>query len=139
MLKLLNMRLLLIVLISFSFISCSKSSDPAPSINTVDSFTVSVNNGYGAAKYKIGDTVHIFSTAYSDNQLFDKWTGDISLLNASNEWHTWFIMSNQNVSVTGTIKSIEVIASKVKLIVGTPVTLTTWSYVMMKSKSWPAG
>ncbi len=100
------MRSLLIILIAFSFASCSKSSDPVPPIGTVDSFTVSVNNGYGAAKYKIGDTVHIFSTAYSDNQLFDKWTGDVSLLNAYNEWHTWFIMPSQNVSVTGTIKNI---------------------------------
>ena len=54
------------------------------------SFTVSVNNGYGSGKYKIGDTVHVFSIAYTDNQLFDAWSSaDLSLLNAPLEWHTW--------------------------------------------------
>ena len=101
------MRLLLIPFILFAFISCNKSDDPInPIVVTTDSFTVSVNNGYGAGKYKMGDTVHIFSNAYTDNQLFDKWAGDISLLNAPNEWHTWFIMPNTNVTVTGSIKNI---------------------------------
>ncbi|MFN8242973.1 MAG: hypothetical protein U0X40_02860 [Ferruginibacter sp.] len=101
------MRLLLSLLIFALLVSCSKSStdNPVP-IVTTDSFTVSVANGYGAGKYKAGDTVHIFSVAYNDNQQFDTWSGDISLLNASNEWHTWFIMPNRNVSFTGSIRAI---------------------------------
>lgn len=101
------MRLLLcLIAISFLF-SCSKSSnDSYTPIVTTDSFTVTVNNGYGGGKYKTGDTVHIFSVACNENQLFDKWSGDISLLNASEEWHTWFIMPNRAVSFTGSLKTI---------------------------------
>lgn len=103
-----KMRLLLISLSLLCFISCKKNDDTidsTPPVVVTDSFTVTVNNGYGSGKYKTGDTVHIFSVAYADNQLFDKWTGDISLLNAFEEWHTWFIMPDKNVSFTGTIKN----------------------------------
>ncbi len=102
------MKQLLIAIAVIFVLSCNKSSTNTltPIVPAVDSFTVSVNNGYGAGKYKIGDTVDIFSLAYADNQLFDKWSGDISLLNAFEEWHTWFIMPNRNVSFTGSIKTI---------------------------------
>ncbi len=102
------MKQLLIAIAVFFVFSCNKSLTDTltPIVPAVDSFTVSVNNGYGAGKYKIGDTVDIFSLAYADNQLFDKWSGDISLLNAFEEWHTWFIMPNRNVSFTGSIKTI---------------------------------
>jgi hypothetical protein len=92
---------------------------------TTDSFTVSVVNGYGAGKYKIGDTVHIFSLAYSTSQLFDTWSSpDASLLNGKAEWHTWFIMPARNVSYTGSIKNI------------TPVTLTL-EQIMGRDQSKP--
>ena len=97
------------------YIACQKESSsgggnpPA----TTNSFSVTVNNGYGAGKYKTGDTVHIFSVAYSTSQLFDTWSSsDASLLNGKDEWHTWFIMPAKNVSFSGSIKNI------------TPVTLT---------------
>ena len=78
------MKYLLIVATALCFISCKKTStDIISPVITTDSFTVTVNNGYGAGKYKIGDTVHIFSTAYTDAQVFDKWAGaDVNLLNA---------------------------------------------------------
>jgi len=103
------MRSLLACISLLFVISCSKSGeDPVPvdPTPTTDSFTVTINNGYGSGKYKTGDTVHIFSVAYTDNQLFDKWTGDISLLNAPNEWHTWFIMPGNNINITGALKNI---------------------------------
>ena len=101
------MKYILIAISLLSLFSCSKSStDPVTPIAMVDSFTVTVNNGYGGGKYKIGDTVHIFSTAFTDNQLFDRWSGDIGLLNAFEEWHTWFIMPNINVSFTGSLRTI---------------------------------
>jgi hypothetical protein len=118
------MKHLLIILLSVSLFSCSKnSSDTLTPINppgTVDSFTVTVNNGYGTGKYKTGDTVHIFSTAYTTSQIFDTWAStDVSLLNASTEWHTWFIMPARNVAFTGSVKSC------------TPVTLT---YQMIRGR-----
>jgi len=101
------MKYILIAISLLSLFSCSKSStDPVTPIAMVDSFTVTVNNGYGGGKYKMGDTVHIFSTAFTDNQLFDRWSGDIGLLNAFEEWHTWFIMPNINVSFTGSLRTI---------------------------------
>ena len=102
-----QMRLLLILFILHGLPSCTKTSDSYTAIVPItDSFTVSVSGGYGAGKYKTGDTVHIFSVAYASNQLFDKWSGDISYLNAPEEWHTWFIMPNKNVSFTGALKTI---------------------------------
>ncbi len=123
------MRLLLISLIILSFTACNKSDDPiTPVIVTSDSFNVVVNNGYGTAKHKIGDTVHIFSNAYSSSQLFDKWTGDISALNASNEWHTWFIMPASNITLTGTIKNITAFALQYEQIRGRDRLKPVYSY-----------
>lgn len=90
--------------------SCQKESSTGGGTNppvTTDSFTVTVNSGYGTGKYKTGDTVHIFSMAYNTDQLFNTWnSSDISLLNGKEEWHTWFIMPNRNVTFTGSIKNI---------------------------------
>lgn len=113
------MKKLLLAITIVNIIACTKSStSPLTPIITVDSFTVSVNNGYGTGKYKIGDTVDIFSVAYSDNQLFDKWTGDVSLLNAFEEWHSWFIMPNRNVSFTGSLKTITPVTLNLEMIRG---------------------
>ncbi len=114
------MKYLLIVITLFSFISCKKtSSGTTPPVVTTDSFTVSVNNGYGAGKYKIGDTVHIFSTAYTDAQAFDKWSStDVSLLNAFEEWHTWFIMPAKDVAFTGSIKAVTPVTLQYEMIRG---------------------
>lgn len=102
-------KLLPLLCLSF-LIACQKESStgggPTPP-TTVDSATVTVSNGYGAGKYKVGDTVHIFSVAYNTDQLFNTWSGaDISLLNGKDEWHTWFIMPARNVSFSGSIKNI---------------------------------
>jgi hypothetical protein len=88
------------------FISCKKNPVTNNPVVQTDSFTVTVNNGYGSGKFKTGDTVHIFSQNYADNQIFNKWSGDISLLNAADEWHTWFIMPSKNVSFTGSLENV---------------------------------
>jgi hypothetical protein len=88
------------------FISCKKNPVTNNPVVQTDSFTVTVNNGYGSGKFKTGDTVHIFSQNYADNQIFNKWSGDISLLNAADEWHTWFIMPGKNVSFTGSLENV---------------------------------
>jgi hypothetical protein len=99
-------------------ISCKKNPATNNPLPQTDSFTVTVNNGYGTGKYKTGDTVHIFSQNYSDNQLFNKWSGDTSLLNSADEWHTWFIMPGRNVSFTGSLQSVTPIALKYEQIKG---------------------
>lgn len=109
--------------------SCSKSStDPLTPITVVDSFTVTVSNGYGSGKYKVGDTVHVFSTAYSDNQVFDTWSGDAALLNAPDEWHSWFIMPARNVSFNGSIKSITPFTLQYEQILGRDRLKPVYSY-----------
>jgi hypothetical protein len=124
------MKQLLSAIVILSFIACNKSStDPlTPIAPVVDSFTVSVNNGYCGGKYKVGDTVDIFSNAYGDNQQFDKWSGDISLLNAFEEWHTWFIMPNRNVSFAGSVKTITPVALNFEQIRGRDRMKPVYSY-----------
>ena len=123
------MKQLLSAITILSFIACNKSSTGTLTpIVTVDSFTVSVNNGYGTGKYKIGDTVDIFSIAYGDNQQFDKWSGDVSLLNAFEEWHSWFIMPNRNVSFTGSLRTITPVNLNFEMIRGRDRMKPVYSY-----------
>jgi hypothetical protein len=96
--------LILIILFSCQKESSNGGGNPTP---VTDSFTVTVNNGYGTGKYKTGDTVHIFSIAYNTDQLFNTWSSsENTLLNGKDEWHTWFIMPNRNVTFSGSIKNI---------------------------------
>ena len=89
------------------FIACQKESSTTTPPVTIDSATVTISSGYGTGKYKVGDSVHIFSVAYSTDQLFNTWSSsDASLLNGKDEWHTWFIMPARNVSFSGSIKNI---------------------------------
>jgi hypothetical protein len=124
------MKQLLFAITILCFIACNKSSTDTlpPIVPAVDSFTVSVNNGYGTGKYKIGDTVDIFSVAYGDNQLFDKWSGDVSVLNAFEEWHTWFVMPNRNVSFTGSLKTIAPVTLNFEMIRGRDRMKPVYSY-----------
>jgi len=92
-----------LLLLSTMF-SCSKSDTSSSPPVTVDSFTVSVTGGYGAGKYKVGDTVHIWSNGLTTTQLFDTWAGDFALLN-NNDWHAWFKMPARNVAFTAAFKS----------------------------------
>ena len=124
------MKQLLSVIVILSFIACNKSSTDTltPIVPVVDSFTVSISNGYGTGKYKIGDTVDIFSIAYGDNQQFDKWSGDVSLLQAFEEWHTWFIMPNRNVSFSGSLKTITPVTLNFEMIRGRDRMKPVYSY-----------
>ena len=69
-------------------------------------FTLTVNNGYGSGNYAVGDTVHIWSVAYDSTKVFGKWIGDSQFLKGSREWHTTLVMPNQNVSVTAVINNM---------------------------------
>jgi hypothetical protein len=101
------------------FICCHKDDSGDPSPSGTDSFRVSVTNGYGGGTYRVGDTVHIFSEAFTDSQLFSAWTGsDISLLNMPNEWHTWFVMPKKNVSFSGNTIAIPASTLKFENIMG---------------------
>lgn len=111
-------KIIAVILTSCLFFSCKKNPGSSLPPSNTDSFNVVVNNGYGGGKFKTGDTVHIFSNAYSSSQLFNKWTGDISLLNAPDEWHTWFVMPNKNINVTGSVENIPAFTLQYELIMG---------------------
>lgn len=85
--------------------STSETTTPAPEVDSLtairDSATVTVVNGYGSGKYKIGDTVHIWSAAIPANSVFDKWTGVDNLLQDAGEWHNTFVMPARNVTISG--------------------------------------
>lgn len=100
-------------------LSCKKSQDIITPPALSDSFNVVVNNGYGSGKYKVGDTVHIFSVATTTNQIFGAWSGsDINLLNASNEWHAWFKMPAKDISFTGSLQNIQPFTLQYEQIMG---------------------
>ena len=56
-----------------------------------------VNDGYLSGIYPPGDTVHIWSDLDPITMTFQGWNGDTSLLADSREWHTTFIMPENNV------------------------------------------
>ena len=116
----LKFYLLIAVLSGVVLTSCKKndSSPVNPNPPQTDSFFVIVNNGYGSGKYKVGDTVHIFSNIYSPNQVFDQWSGDAALLQTPQEWHSWFIMPAKDVSFTGAVKDITPFSLNAKMIMG---------------------
>ena len=97
-----------VTLIQSVMFSCkTKSEDiiPAP---VADSFRVSVSNGYGAANFKAGDTVHIWSRATAANETFDYCSGDNSILNGKNELHSWFIIPLKNINLTDLVIVLQI-------------------------------
>ena len=57
-----------------------------------------VNDGYLSGIYMPGDTVHIWSGLDPVTMTFQEWTGDTSLLADPQEWHTTFIMQDNDVN-----------------------------------------
>ena len=98
--------ILVICLFTLLFIvSCTPTTVNNPLANS-GPYTVTVNNGYGSATYTTGDTVHIWSRACANSETFTKWTGDTLAFAGKNEWHTWFIMPAQNVTVTAGFQTV---------------------------------
>ncbi|HLZ86300.1 MAG TPA: hypothetical protein VKQ52_03620 [Puia sp.] len=99
----------LYALLGFALLAgCSKkSSTTTPgTTGTTDSATLTVINGYGTGKYKVGDTVNIWSQAIPANMVFDTWTGYGALLQNAGEWHNSLVMPAQDVTLTASQKSL---------------------------------
>ena len=93
--------------------ACNKKNDPVttnPVTPTTpasgDSATLTVINGYGSGKYKVGDTVHIWSAAIPANSVFDTWSGYSNLLANNGEWHNTLVMPAQNITLTASTKAV---------------------------------
>jgi hypothetical protein len=122
------MKALLSIILICSIYSCKKNNDPVTNPpNNTDSFSVTVNNGYGSGKYKVGDTVHIWSKELTSTQIFDAWTGEISLLN-TNDWHTWFVMPSKITTVTANTKTVAPFTLKYETIRGRDRLKPVYSY-----------
>ncbi|MFN8315466.1 MAG: T9SS type A sorting domain-containing protein [Chitinophagales bacterium] len=68
-------------------------------------YTLTVNNGYGSGTYTAGDTVNIWAKEFPTNTVYDKWTGDVTPLEMPSEWHTTLVMPASNVNVTANFKA----------------------------------
>lgn len=98
--------------------ACHKGDGGGPVPSQTDSFAVYVQHGFGGGRYRAGDTVHIFSASFTNSQLFSEWTGNTDLLDAPDEWHTWFIMPRSDVSFTANLSSITPYALQFDRIMG---------------------
>ena len=56
-----------------------------------------VDDGYSSGLYMPNDTLHIWSDLNPLTMTFQEWTGDTSLLDDPKEWHTKFIMPDNDV------------------------------------------
>src|SRR5690349_2513382 len=103
-------RFVSVICLSTLFLCCKKGEAPVTVPPGTDSFRVTVTNGYGSGLYKAGDTVHIFCSALAGNQVFSSWSGsEVSLLNAADEWHTWFIMPEKSIGITANTTVVPVL------------------------------
>lgn len=122
---------LILGMLIFTMSACKKETNHTPTTptGTTDSFLVTVVNGYGSGMYKAGDTVHIFSKELAENQLFDGWSStDISLLNGSNEWHTWFIMPAKEMNFTCNLQTIQAFTLQYEQIQGSNMMKPVYSF-----------
>ena len=103
-----------LLFIMLGLVSCSKDNILPP----VQTFNLTVNNGYGSGTYQVGETIHLWSVAYDNTQTFGEWTGDISFLDRPKEWHTTMIMPDQNVSVEAVIDDMPAYAITFEVMAG---------------------
>ena len=69
-------------------------------VNAQELYKVDVVDGWGGGTYRAGDTVHVFSRALDAREVFNRWesTPEVVFM-LPDEWHTTFIMPDNNVSV----------------------------------------
>jgi hypothetical protein len=76
----------------------------AGSGDTGEGFTLEVVNGYGSGVYASGQTVHVWSTASTTNEVALPWGGDSALLGEPDELHSSFVMPARDVRLEGTLQ-----------------------------------
>ncbi len=128
--------ILLAALPCLLLIGCSKksgSSNPPPPGNG-DSANVTVVNGYGSGRYKIGDTVDIWSNAIPADSIFSTWSGYNSLLNNSGEWHSTFVMPSTDLTLTAAYLPITPVALQYQQIRGMNILKNVYYYFPPNAK-----
>ena len=119
--------LIISLLLIFSA-GCSKKTDPVTPPPSSDSATLTVVNGYGSGRYKVGDTVNIWSKAIPSDSLFNTWTGYSALLNNAGEWHNSFVMPSSNVTLTATLSLLQPFTLNYEMIKGVNILKNVYYY-----------
>ncbi len=114
------MKALLFLFISFALSNCT-SRDSLVAPPTLDSISVTVGGGFGSGRYKVGDTIFVWSNPPAINQVFDTWSGDANMLNDKNEWRAFFVASTANVSLMAKYKSFPAFTFIAEMINGSEV------------------
>lgn len=82
-------------------------------------FTVNVIDGWGGGLYRAGDTVHVFARALDAREVFSEWRSSVRVaFERSNEWHTSFVMPDENVVVSASLDTLPAYEIKEELITG---------------------
>lgn len=91
----------LICLIStISLFSCGDETDP----EVPTEYVLVVDNGTGGGKFEEGQQVTITANPAPDQEVFDKWAGDIDNIESVTAAETKITMPAKNISVTATYK-----------------------------------
>jgi hypothetical protein len=86
------------------FVACRESNNEVTPDN--QKFTITVQNGAGNGEFNADDSVFVWSNPPAGNQVFDKWTGDVSTLANPNEWKTKLKVPAGNLTITATYKIV---------------------------------
>ena len=97
---------------------CNWSSYIKEEMSGENTFPVTVLNGYGDGSYEPGDTVHIWAGLDPQTMVFHNWVGDTSLLLDPKEWHTTFIMQEEEISLTALQQTVNTLEFNYEIIQG---------------------
>ena len=70
----------------------------------IEKFILTVNNGNGGGKYKIGEIININAAPAPKDKIFDRWTGDVFNIEDITSTDTIIIMPDFNINITATYK-----------------------------------
>lgn len=81
--------------------------------------TVTVIDGWGGGLHRAGDTVHVFARSMDAREIFSEWRSSVPVVFARlNEWHTTFVMPDENVIVRARLDTLPPFEIKEELING---------------------
>jgi hypothetical protein len=95
---------LFILCLVIGFAACKENNTEVTPDN--QKYTITVQNGAGNGEFNADDSVFVWSNPPAGNQVFDKWTGDVSTLANANEWKTKLKVPAANIALTATYKTV---------------------------------
>ena len=77
-------------------------------IAQAQTYTLTVQNGFGSGTYKAGDSVFVWANPNARGTVFDKWTGDIATMRYPLEYRSTLVMPARNTSIQATYRTAPV-------------------------------